>query len=154
MPSLRLVVAMAACISTVLQECRLSNAFVIPTTPTSSRQCMHSSSAAIERTLLLLSPGFYCFSKSSSANFTACSAPTRSPDLVSSGQSHYWDEGDHVIRYSHHWSGQNGIELIKDSFWSIDASHEPLHFLAGMCYYEDFAPRRKKKKRRKPNRRR
>jgi hypothetical protein len=148
MPSPRLVFALAICIS-VYKDCRLSSeAFVMPAT--SPRHCRYGSAAEVN---LLLSPGFYCFSKSSSANFTACITPTWSPDLVSSGQSQYWDEGDHVIRYSHHWSGQNGIDLIKDSFWSIDASHEPLHFVAGKCNYADFAPRRKKRKR-KPNRRR
>lgn len=103
---------------------------------------------------LWLSPEFYCFSRASIANFTAWEKPSRPPDLVSMGQSQYWDEGEYVVRNSHHWSGQNGIDTIVDSYWTIDAVHEPLGFLAGKCLYEDFDYKKKKKKRKKPNRRR
>lgn len=103
---------------------------------------------------LSLSPQFYCFSKATIANFTYCEKPSRPPDMVSMGQSEYWDEGDSVIRYSHHWTGQNGVDTIKDSFWSLSVVHEHHEFVAGVCRYADFVRIKKKKQRRKPNRRR
>lgn len=143
-----------------------SNAFVIPQTlhslvgtfvihPTQqSTSTTWRQPSDVPLTVRRLSPGFYCFSKSSQANFTECNRPTREPDLVSRGLSEYWDEGDYVVRYSHHWSAQHGIDLIKDSFWTIDATHEAKEFITGMCLYSEFEPRRKKKKRKKKNRRR
>ncbi len=81
------------------------------------------------------------FWRKTRANFTACETPDRSPDFKSkgSGGSKYWDMGDHVVRYSNHWSGQHGIGRIVDCEWTIDVSHNKKEYTTGLCRYEDFS---------------
>ena len=107
-----------------------------------------------QRLQSFLSPQFYCFSKSSMANFTLCEKPRRPPDMKSMGMSEYWDEGAYVVRCSNHWSGRNGVEDIRDSYWTINYALKPDEFVSGKCYYDDFEQKRKRKKKRRPNRKR
>jgi len=80
------------------------------------------------------------FWRKTRANYTACDAPDRKPDFKSkgSGGSTYWDMGDYVIRYSNHWTGQNGIGRIVDCEWEIDIIHIKKEYATGMCRYVDF----------------
>mmetsp|Transcript_13824 Transcript_13824/g.22903 ORF Transcript_13824/g.22903 Transcript_13824/m.22903 type:complete len:180 (+) Transcript_13824:102-641(+) len=82
------------------------------------------------------------FWRKTQANFTSCDdgVPDRSPDFKSKGSkgSKYWDMGDHVIRYSNHWSGQHGIGRIVDCEWTIDSTHIKKAYSTGMCKYIDF----------------
>jgi hypothetical protein len=78
------------------------------------------------------------FWKKTRAHFTACEAPTRKPDFVSS-RSAYWDQGDHVVRRSDHWSEQFGIYSIRGCVWTIDQDQtKGAKFIAGKCDYADF----------------
>lgn len=98
------------------------------------------------------------FWRKTRANFTFCEAPLdRQPDFKSKGSkgSKYWDNGDHIVRYSNHWSGQHGVGRIVDCEWEIDMPHEKKAFIAGKCKYVDFQKgklnEREKKKLRKMN---
>jgi hypothetical protein len=78
------------------------------------------------------------FWKKTRAHFTACEAPTRKPDF-SSSRSTYWDQGDHVVRRSDHWSEQFGIYSIRGCVWTIDQNQtKGAKFITGKCDYADF----------------
>lgn len=86
------------------------------------------------------------FWRKTHANFTACEPPSESPTFTSKSGSAYWDLGNEVVRYSNHWTGQNGISKIVDCYWTIDTDHSKKEFVCGRCQYVDFLPRRKIKK--------
>lgn len=87
------------------------------------------------------------------ANFTVCERPDRDPDHESWSGSIYWDMGDHVVRYSDHWTGQFGVGAIRECKWYLADFDRPVENLdvAAKCDYSDFLMIRKKtmKKRKK-----
>jgi hypothetical protein len=86
-------------------------------------------------------------------NFTVCEPPERYPDHESWSGSLYWDEGDHVVRLSDHWTGQFGVGPIKECRWYLVDSERTLPNVnvVARCSYEDLLMIRKKtmKKRKK-----
>ena len=96
--------------------------------------------------------GWNNFYVRSIADFTACERPDRPPDLRSGSGSSYWDMGDHVVRYSDHWSGQFKVGWIKECRWHLDIERPiPNLNVAARCDYSDFVMLEKKsmKKRQK-----
>jgi hypothetical protein len=87
------------------------------------------------------------------ANFTICERPQRDPDHVSFSGSLYWDEGDYVVRYSDHWSGEFGVTYIRKCRWYLSDYQRPMKNLdvAARCDYKNFGVIRKEsmKKRKK-----
>lgn len=78
------------------------------------------------------------FWKKTKAHFTVCDAPKRKPDFTSS-RSTYWDEGEHVVRRSDHWSEQFGIYSIRGCVWTIGQEQtNGARFLVGRCEYAEF----------------
>jgi hypothetical protein len=86
-------------------------------------------------------------------NFTVCEPPERYPDHESCSGSLYWDEGDHIVRLSDHWTGQFGVGPIKECRWYLTDSERilPNVNVVARCNYEDLLMIRKKtmKKRKK-----
>ena len=100
--------------------------------------------AVENRTAAACCVGFSNFWRQTEANFTICSRPDRHPSFISKSGSAYWDFEDHVVRFSNHWTGQNGINRIVDCYWSIDMKQdEKKQFLCGKCRYADFVLRKK-----------
>ena len=96
--------------------------------------------------------GWHNFYLRSVANWTSCDRPDRKPDLRSGSGSSYWDMGDHVVRYSDHWSGQFMVGSIKECRWYLNVERPiPNLNVAARCDYADFLMLEKKsmKKRQK-----
>ena len=90
-------------------------------------------------------PGWHNFYLRSVANWTACDRPDRKPDLRSSSGSSYWDNGDHVVRCSDHWSGQFMVGSIKECRWYLNVERPiPNLNVAARCDYADFVMLEKK----------
>jgi hypothetical protein len=88
------------------------------------------------------------FWRKTEANFTTCERPDGHPSFISKSGSAYWDGEDYVVRFSNHWTGQNGINRIVDCYWTIDMKQdEKKQFLCGKCHYTDFRTRKKIKTR-------
>ena len=86
------------------------------------------------------------------ANFTVCERPTRTPDYESWSGSLYWDEGDHVVRLSDHWTGQFGVGSIRECKWYLTEDRPlPNMDVTARCDYDEFRMIKKKtmKKRKK-----
>ena len=89
---------------------------------------------------------FTNFWRRSIANFTLCEKPEGDPDFESYGGSIYWDQGDHVCRYSDHWTGQHGVTFIKECKWYLEDFEQPIPNMcvAAKCNYDDFLMIKKK----------
>lgn len=77
------------------------------------------------------------------ASFQLCGVPDREPDFVSPARSTYWDMGDHVVRASDHWAGQNGCTSQASCIWTIAAPQMPGSWLVGKCRYDGFRRRQR-----------
>lgn len=78
---------------------------------------------------------FSNFHDDTTANFTPCEIPTRSPDFVSPSGSLYWDEGDAVVRASNHW----GCGIRSCNWFLAARSHSG--FSVGRASYSEFTSR-------------
>lgn len=87
------------------------------------------------------------------ANFTLCERPTREPDYISWSGSIYWNQGDHLVRLSDHWTGQFGVGPIRECKWYLlqDQRQLPNIEVVAKCDYSEFQMLKKKsmKKRKK-----
>jgi hypothetical protein len=73
------------------------------------------------------------------ANFTACERPTRDPDYVSWSGSLYWNQGDHLVRLSDHWTGQFGVGPIRECRWYLQQERKlPNVNVVAKCDYCKF----------------
>jgi hypothetical protein len=109
------------------------------------RHLLLSTKTSVENRTAACHVDFGNFWKNTNANFTKCEKPKDTPPtFISKSGSVYWDGEDHVVRFSNHWTGQNGINRIVDCYWSIDVlQDEKKQYLCGKCHYVDFLlPRR------------
>ena len=88
-----------------------------------------------------------------SANYTACPTPDRTPDFKSKGRkgSRYWKFDEYVVRESNHWTGQHGIGQINRCWWTINVTHAKGEFVTGMCRFQDFTRGNRQRERRWTN---
>ena len=128
-----------------LAGCVCSNGF-LPSLPSyaayrSSRLSMgRRSFGARPKILVDAKIDFSNFWLRSVANFTACERPARDPDYTSWSGSLYWNQGDHLVRLSDHWTGQFGVGPIRECRWYLlqDERMLPNVNVVAKCNYCDF----------------
>ena len=130
--------------------CVCSNSFLVTKRPKVCHVtplCMGRRSFGARPTILVDAKiDFSNFWLRSVANFTSCERPTREPDFVSWSGSLYWNQGDHVVRLSDHWTGQFGVGPIRECQWYLlhDWRLLPNVEVVAQCNYCDFQMIKKK----------
>ena len=131
-----------------------------PSTPSSISATVTARTSAVAAPTVAKSITFRNFWVKTKASFTPCSVPSRPPDFESQSGSRYWDNVDHVVRLSDHWTGMNGVDKIVDCRWRLQnecpsdvstvsskknsrgesrtVQSVPFGFHCGMCRYKDF----------------